>query len=105
MGKFRDLATLIPPTDSTDGRGGVTRSYDVYNGVDEYVYVELLRDSRTLQESNLVYNEAYNMYVRYNADYTASYRVLLKGKNFTVHIAENVDFTNRFMKLIIYTKE
>lgn len=104
MGKFRDLAVFIPPTDSADGRGGVTRSYNVYDGVEEYVYIEPLRDTRSLQQANLIYNDAYNLYVR-SGDYDPSWRVVLDGRNFTIHIAENVDFNNRFVKMVIWTKE
>lgn len=105
MGKFRDLAIIIPPTSVADGRGGVEKNWDVYGGQEEYVYIEPLRDTRSLQQANVIYNDAYNMYVRYDADFNPTYKVSLDGRIFTVHMVENLDFTNRFMKFIIWTKE
>lgn len=101
VAKMRDIVYLMPPTDTSDGRGGINRVYSTE--IQVFAIVNPGGNARELQEQNLTYDNIITVFIRwYDLDQT--YRIKYRDVEYTLHKSSDVDAKKRFLKLLCYAK-
>lgn len=97
---FRDVVVLKMVTNTADGEGGFTAAISTVKSI--FAKVEPKSEVRELDEKQLEYTAAFQIYVRY--DPTVDNKKLLeyKGKTLTIHSCINIGELNQFLIILAY---
>ena len=101
LGDFGHVITLRAPTYSNDGEGNVATSW---TDTTVWAKVEPLGFSRTLEDAGITYNDSVRVFVRYDAAIKPTYRLIIHGKEYEVHSAEDINLKRQFIEILAYTK-
>lgn len=97
-GDLKDRLTLLQPTYTADGQGGTTITHATYGIV--WCKAKPANNLRSLQESQLVFNEAMMFTIRASqVNITADWQLEFNGRTYTIHTIDDVD--NRYQYLLI----
>ena len=98
--KYNHLVSFWNQVSTPDGYGGFEVKYQKV--FDDYAFVITKDEKRTLQESQVILDGYYEVYMRYRADISIlkSQNIKLKDKNLTIHSIVNVNELDREFKLI-----
>jgi SPP1 family predicted phage head-tail adaptor len=102
-GDLKDRATLLSPTYTVDGQGGNTITYAQYGVV--WCMAKPATNSRTLQEAQLVFNEAMKFTIRYSeVAITADWRIEFNGRTFIIHTLDDIENRYQYLEILAYSK-
>jgi len=92
---------LFTPILVSDGEGGFEYEFNLTATI--YGKVMPVRDTRVLENLAITFNEAFDIYIRYDSRVTSQCKLSINGKPFTIHSVENVAFLNRYFKIMCYS--
>jgi SPP1 family predicted phage head-tail adaptor len=103
-GDLKDRLTLLIPTVVSNGRGGSTITYSDYATV--WCKAQPYRNSRTLQEAQLIFNDSFNFIIRYSeVPITAAWMIRFNGADYTIHTIDDVENRYQYYSILAYTKK
>lgn len=100
---FRDILTLKLVTNASDGEGGFTATVSTIKTI--FAKVEPKNESRTLDEKQLEYVAAFQIYCRYDATIDNSKLFEYKGQTLTIHSCVDIGGLNQFLSILAYSNE
>ena len=98
---FRDILTLKLVSNASDGEGGFTATLSTIKTI--FGKVEPKSEVRTLDDKQLEYSAAFQIYVRYDATVDNTKLLEYKGQTLTIHSCVNIGELNQFLSIIAYT--
>lgn len=98
--KYNQLIQFWMPSTAGDGAGGTYPKYNL--DFEDYALIITKDEKRTLQESQIILDGYFEIYLRYRSDIQISkkHNIKMKGKDLNIHSIVNVDELDRELKLI-----
>jgi SPP1 family predicted phage head-tail adaptor len=98
--KYNQLIKFWIPSTVGDGSGGTYPKYSL--DFEDYALVITKDEKRTLQESQIILDGYYEVYLRYRSDIPISkkHNIKMKGKDLTIHSIVNINELDKEFKLI-----
>ena len=101
-GDLKDLCTLFQPTYISDGRGGKSVAFSEVQEV--WCKAVPLRNTRSLEEAQLIFNQALVFTIRYGVDIKEDWQIEFNGKTYIIHMIDDIDTRYQYLSIIAYTK-
>lgn len=98
--KYNQLIEFWSLVTVGDGTGGTYPKYTL--DFEDYAFIVTKDEKRTLQESQIILDGYYEVYLRFRPDISINkkHNIKLKGKDLTIHSIVNVNELDKEYKLI-----
>ena len=101
-GDLKDRCTLLIPIAINDGRGGSATAFSTYAEV--WCKAMPSTDSRTLEQAQVIFNEAIKFTIRVNEiPIKSNWKIIFNGKTYTIHAINDIDTRYQYLSILAYT--
>ena len=97
IGRLRYKVALQSATNTSDGAGGVTESWDTIANI--YADITPTGGDESFRQGKVQEKVTHKIFIRYRSDIKTSYRISYDSRIFNIKNILNIDERNRFLEL------